>query len=108
MHNAKELTDADIAYEIATIEKLKVVYTSEDTLLVEPYEGVTKEYDPIKDDGLAHHLQCKYKVSIDFRMCRCYIESPYGSYLAGATYFKENESPNRAILEAIYDAKEEL
>ena len=107
MQNAKELTDAEVAYEIAIIEKLKVVYTSEDTLLVEPYEGVTKEYEPIKDDELAHHLQCKYKVSIDFRMGRCYIESPYGSYLAGATYFKENEPPNRAICEAILDAREE-
>lgn len=108
MQDLNELTDTELAYEIAVIEKLKIVYTSDDSLSVEPYEGGVQEYDPIKDNGLAHYLQCKYKVSIDFRMCRCYIESPYGSYLAGATYFKENESPNRAICEAIYDAKEEL
>ncbi len=102
------MTDTDLILRIAVIEDLKVVYQDKSIVMVEPYEGCSTEYDPINNDLQAHRLQCKYKVSIDFRMCRCYIESPYGSYLAGATYFKENESPNRAICEAIYDAKEEL
>jgi hypothetical protein len=107
LNNFNGLTDIELSLEIARIENLKPVYVASDTLLVEPYEGNVQEYDPINDDGLAHYLQCKYKVSVDFRMLNCYIESKYESYKAGCSYFKEHESPNRAICEAILDAREE-
>jgi hypothetical protein len=103
-----KMSDKELILKIANLENLTVVYDDEAVIMVEPFKGCASEHNPIKNDSTAHQLQCKYKVSVDFRMGRCYIESPYGSYLAGATYFKEGESPNRAILEAIYDAKDEL
>ena len=102
-----KISDRDLILRIANIENLKVVYTDGGVVMVEPFEGNTIEYNPITDNALAHTLQCKYRVSVDFILSRCYIDSKLESYNSGVAYFRVGCCPNRAILEAIYDAKDE-
>jgi len=102
------LTDAELTFEIASIENLATVYSDSGVILVEPFEGCVREYSPLTDSTLIYHLQCKYQVSVDFRIGKCYIHSKLEDVQSGVAYFLEGTSPNRAILEAIVDAKEEL
>ena len=78
-----KLSDRDLILRIANIENLKVVYTDGGVVMVEPFEGNTIEYNPITDNALAHTLQCKYRVSVDFILSRCYIDSKLESYNSG-------------------------
>jgi len=102
------MTDVELTFEIAKIEKLATVYSESGVMLVEPFEGCVREYSPLTDSALIHHLQCKYQVSVDFRIGKCYIHSKLEDVQSGVSYFLEGKSPNRAILEAIVDAREEF
>ena len=103
-----KLTDAELTFEIANIENLPTVYNESGVMLVEPFEGCVREYTPLTDSTLIYHLQCKYQVSVDFRIGKCYIHSKLEDVQSGVAYFLEGKKPNRAILEAIIDAREEF
>ncbi len=105
--DVSKIPDIELTLKIANMENLKVVHQDSNVVMVEPFEGNTVEYNPLEDNNLIYHLQRKYLVSIDFRMGKCYIESKYESCQSGVGYFKEGAKPNRAILEAIYDARDE-
>ena len=103
-----KLTDAELTFLIATIEGLATVYSESGVMLVEPFEGCVREYTPLTDSTLIYHLQCKYQVSVDFRIGKCYIHSKLEDVQSGVAYFTEGNPPNRAILEAIIDARDDL